>query len=351
MDSEDNLKQIAERIAETEGKRGKLGEFVKKIGNETGIIIRVEPHTPADMRIAAVDGGLLKKSLHGFDFILVRAAAVCFTYRNGKMTKVEYHPSKNPKPRAEVLEALSDLDWAYAAGISRLLEESGRAIEAMEKFSPDFLLLDGSIAPHYADRPSRGSGLYEGYCRVLENYKKLYRLSKETGTVLAGIVEDSRNTSFCGMIKRDILSMVTHRMAPELAGLLEKTRDTNLLYLAMERGERTRVFPYSESPEEHPVLRDLGDYARDLKSFYLKTAEHDRPIKVDMLHGNEDILSSVLLSISGHHSGYGLPAPIIEADNVAKLPETEMETFYSRIMKAIGSRPGILRLRRDSRPF
>ena len=134
--------------------------------------------------------------------------------------------------------------------------------------------------------------------------------------MLAGIVEDSRNTSFCGMIKRDILSMVTHRMAPELAGLLEKTRDTNLLYLAMERGERTRVFPYSESPEEHPVLRDLGDYARDLKSFYLKTAEHDRPIKVDMLHGNEDILSSVLLSISGHHSGYGLPAPIIEADNV-----------------------------------
>ena len=143
----------------------------------------------------------------------------------------------------------------------------------------------------------------------------------------------------------------------DMSQLLEKTRDTNLLYWMLDKGQRSRIFPYSEKPEEHPVLREFGDLAGRVNSFYLKTAEYDRPFRVDMLAGGNDIigeadhLASVLLSISGHHSGYGLPAPLIEADNVAKLSDSEVENFYSHILSFAGNIPSVMRLRRDQRPF
>ena len=64
-----------------------------------------------------------------------------------------------------------------------------------------------------------------------------------------------------------------------------------------------------------------------------------------------DEISAILLSISGHHSGYGLPAPLIEADNVAKLSESEMENIYSNILSFTGHLPGVMKLRREERPF
>ena len=80
-------------------------------------------------------------------------------------------------------------------------------------------------------------------------------------------------------------------------------------------------------------------------------------LMVDFLCNNEDPigvadrLSSVLLSVSGHHSGYGLPAPLIEADNVAKLSDQEVENFYSHILSFAGNIPSVMKLRRDQRPF
>jgi len=347
------IKEIAQKINSTEEKRKKLAGFLKDVSSGFELIHKLNPDPLKDIRIVGVDGGIAKKSLHGFDCMLVRAAGVCFHYKEGGIEKVDYLPSKLPLPQPEIIEALSDLDWAYFTSISRQRLELRVALECIQKFHPDFLLMDGSIVPHYSDKPSKSSEVYENYMKLISDCKTLHTKAKESGVCLLGVIEDSRGNSFCKMIKEDIFSKVRHMLVPELESILEKTRDTNLLFWVLERGERSKTFPYSKKPEEHPVLRDFGDFGRDVFSFYLKTAQWDRPIRVDFLgsHSNENHLASVLLSISGHHSGYGLPAPLIEADNVAKLSENEINNFYSHILTFAGNVPSLMRLRREQRPF
>jgi hypothetical protein len=351
------IREIAQNIHLTESKRKRLSEFLREVGEETEILSSLEASSLEDVRVAGVDGGLSKKSLHGFDVILVRAAAACFHYKAGKKVKVEYFPSRIPAPEADVLEALSDLEWAHFSSIMRQRVEVKTAIQALESLSPNILLMDGSIVPYYSDRPARTSDVYKQYASMIQDFMSLYNQCLQRGVILAGVIEDSRGTSFCSMINQDVLSRVDHPKTEEMVRLLERTRDTNLLYWVLERGQRSRVFPYSEKPEDHPVLRDFSELGKQVNSFYLKTAEHDRPIRVDMLSRSSDIigeadeLGAVLVSISGQHSGYGLPAPLIEADNVAKLSDSEVENFYSHILSFAGNIPSVMRLRRDQRPF
>jgi hypothetical protein len=351
------IREIADNIFKTETKRKRLASFLKEVGQETEILQRLEPSELEDVRVAGVDGGLAKKSLHGFDCILVRAAATCFHYKNGKRVEVKYFPSRVPAPKADLLEALSDLDWAHFASIMRQGVEVRTALKALDSLNPNILLMDGSIVPHYSDRPARTSDVYSSYRSMLDDFMNLYRTCLDRGITLAGVIEDSRGTSYCSLINQEILSRVNHGRREEMVQLLEKTRDTNLLYWMLDKGERSRVFQYSNKPDEHPVLRDFGNLAERINSFYLKTAQYDRPVRVDMLArgsdviGEADRLGSVLLAISGHHSGYGLPVPLIEADNVAKLSENEIENFYSHILSFAGNIPSVMRLRREQRPF
>jgi len=346
------IKKIAAQITRTEEQRKRLAAFLKEIAPQADLIRKTAPASLNNLKIAAVDGGIVKRSLHGLDCALVRSVAVCFHYRDSKVKAVEYWPSKTPVPVPEVFETLSDLDWAYAASMARLQEEVETALGCIDAFKPDMLLLDGSIAPHYADKPSKTSAFHRNYQQLVASYQQLYQKASKSETVLAGIVEDSRSTVFCNLVKNDILSKVQHDIVPELEELLLKTRDTNLLYLVLKRGERTTEFEYSANPAEHPVLKDLGSHADRMHSFYLKTARFDRPVKVDYLKpADPDHLAGILLAISGHHPGYGIPAPLIEADNVAKLSEREMESFYAQILKLTGSIPSMMRLRREQRPF
>lgn len=346
------IREIAERINSTEEKRKKLADFLKNVGPDFELIHKPKPDPLKDMRIVGVDGGVAKKSLHGFDCMLTRAAGVCFHYKEGKIEKVDYLPSRLPVPEPEVVEALSDLDWAYFTSISRQRLEVKTALDCIDKFKPDFLLMDGSIVPHYSDKPSRSSAVYNNYKELISDFKTLYKKAKDSDVHLLGVIEDSRGNSFCRMMREDVLARVKHNLTPEMEDVLEKTRDTNLLFWVLEKGERSKTFPYSKKPEEHPVLRDLGDLGKGVFSFYLKTAKFDRPIRVDFLRGrDENRIASVLLAISGHHSGYGLPATLIEADNVAKLSENEINNFYSHILGFAGNVPSLMRLRREQRPF
>jgi len=346
------IRKLAERVSETESKRKRFAGFLRDINPETGIITKLEPDPLDDVKIVGIDGGISKKSLHGFDFMLVRAAGAFFHYRNGGLHNVDYFPSKLPMPKPFIMEALSDLDWAHSAAIERQDMEIMTAIKCIDKFQPDILLLDGSVVPHYSERPAKSSAVYARYSEMLDNYNRLYSKATKTGTILAGVIEDSRGMMFCNMIKSDVLSKVEHSVVTELIHILDKTRDTNMLFWALERGERSLVFPYSSRPEEHPVLKEMPAFMDKIHSFYLKTAEHDRPVRVDVTDKDQiDKLASILLSISGQHSGYGIPVPLIEADNIVKLSDNEMDFVYSQIMGYVGNLPGAMKLRREQRPF
>ncbi|MCK4496872.1 MAG: DNA double-strand break repair nuclease NurA, partial [Candidatus Aenigmarchaeota archaeon] len=165
------IKEIAQKINSTEEKRKRLAGFLKNMGPDFGLIHGLEPDPLKDLKVVGVDGGIAKKSLHGFDCMLVRAAGACFHYKQGKIEKVDYLPSRIPLPKPEIIEALSDMDWAYFTSISRQRLEVKTALDCIDKFKPDFLLMDGSIVPHYSDKPSRSSAVYENYKELISDCK------------------------------------------------------------------------------------------------------------------------------------------------------------------------------------
>lgn len=347
------IKEIAERITLQESNRKRLAKFLLSVKSGMNLSFGVEREEPDGTRFAAVDGGIVKRSVHGFDFILTRAAGVVFDYSKGKVVNVSYFPEKIPNPELSVMEALSDVDYVHSASVIRMKTEISAAIETVSRYKPDIMIMDGSIVPHYQDRPSKGSSVYSGYLEMISLLKRLISVCREKGTLLAGVVEDSRGTGFCGLVDEKILSRVEHESVPSLQKIIKKTRDTNLLYWILKEGERTDVFPYSGKPEDHPVLREFGKDSEEINSFYLKTAAYDRPVRVDFL-GEKELagkIGSMILSVSGQHSGYGLPSVLIEADQVAKLSEDDIENLYNQITNFTGEIPGIQKLRRDQRPF
>lgn len=332
------IKKIAEKIVQTELKRRKLARSVKDI-SQVMLKTAISPDPLNDIKIAAVDGGIVKKSLHGMDCMLVRAAAVCFHYVNGKVAEVKYYPSKSPPPHPEVYESLSEIEWNHFSSLHRLREEIGTAIACIDVFSPSILLLDGMVLPHYMDKPTKASPLYQEYENVLSLYRALFQKVKEKNIALAGVIEDSRNVIFCEYVMKE---MMKNEGSGDVIDLLGKTRDSNLLYWILEKGEMSLLFPVESEEISIPI-----------NTFYLKTAAFDRPIRIEYLTETIDVkrLAPILLAISGLHSGYGLPIPLIEADNVAKLPEEEMDNFYSHILSLTGRLSSTLALRREQRPF
>ena len=347
------IQEVAGKISEIEGKRKKLADFLKSVKSDVKLSKPVDSFEAHDMRISAVDGGIVKRSLHGFDFVLARGVGVCFCYRNGNIHKVDYYPNKMPTPEFFFMEALSDLDWVHTTSIIRQRAEIQTAIDTLEKLKPDLLLLDGSIIPHYQDRPAKTSKVHKDYQEMVSLYRKLFDTCLSEGIMLAGVVEDSRGVKFCDIVNEHVLSKVSHASVPGLRKILEKTRDTNLLYWILNEGERTDVFPYSDKAKEHPVMKDFQEFSDKIHSFYMKTAKFDRPIRIDFLGEKEQAekFASIIFSISSHHSGYGLPSVLIEADQVAKLAEDDIDNIYDQILTHTGSLPSIFRLRRDMRPF
>jgi NurA-like 5'-3' nuclease len=141
----------------------------------------------------------------------------------------------------------------------------------------------------------------------------------------------------------------------ESVDIISKTRDSNLLYYLLEKGERTCVFNYTTDPEHHPIIKEFSKLASKFMSFYIKTAEFDRPVRVDFF-AEKDVaekverISSFLLGTSGH-AGYGLPAVLIEADQRAKLSQDDLENFYHELINKAGNISILSRLRRENRPF
>lgn len=353
-----DIMKIAEIISAKEEKVKRLSTFLKEIGRDTYLVKKIAPALPERIKVAAVDGGLGKKSLHGFDFMISKAVGVCFSYLEGKIENVNYYPSRFPTASPEIAEALSEIEWAHAVSLFRQNIEVQTARKSIETFSPDIILMDGLFIPYYADKPSRKSSIYTKYENLVTELKGLYEDILKGKTQLVGVIEDSRSSAFCNLIKESILSKVEHPAVPELMRILDKTRDTNLLFMILDKSERTMLFRYSKDPEEHPILSEFDEIASSIYSFYIKTAKWDRPIRVDFLCASgrdpeqiADSISSVILSISGQHSGYGIPAPLIEADNIAKITENELDSFYSHVISLTGNVSGIMKLRREQRPF
>lgn len=358
---------LAKFISNIENERKKLGMLLKEINSscsltldneilEEKIFTYVDPIKLENIKIAGVDGGLVKRSFHGIDLMLLRAIGVIFSYTENKLSSVEYYPSSihTPEPKI-VIDPFSDLELEINSNIERQITEISTAKETIEKHEPDILLLNGSVIPHYTFVPDKSSLIYANYRRMIDAYNKLFETVKQKKTVLAGIIEDSRGTRFCEIIISKVIPQIKKELSAELKLILNRTKDTNLLTYVLNHRERTFVFSYSSSIEQHPILKEFPSFADKIFTFYVKTAEFDRPIRVDFFADKgivnvADKLSSILVAMSGH-SNYGIPSVLIEADQRAKLSENDIELFYLDILNKTGNLASLFEQRRNQRPF
>lgn len=328
--------EIAKRVIETEQRRKDIAELMRS----QNVFSQVIENNLENIAVAGTDGGIIKKSLHGIDLLLIRTAGVVFHFEGGKLKKTEYYPQPIPSPVPQAsFDPFSEIEFEINANMKRQTAEVITACEVVEKFSPDILLMHGSIVPHYT---SKSGALIETYEKMIEAYKKLFTLSGKT--LIAGVVEDSRGKRFCDIISDKI------GINSEQQILLQKTRDTNILTYAMKLGERTFSFPYGE--KENFILKEFPDFSEKISTFYMKTAEFDRPIRIDFVGKEQEAekISSFVFPLV-KNSSYGLPSILVEADQRAKLSDKDFDIFFSDLMNKVGRFPSVFELRREDRPI
>ncbi len=308
-----------------------------------------------DCSIAGVDSGFVGKDLLALDLVLVRALGVVFSYKKGKVAKAEYFPNHYSFPQPSLSSGSLEFDeFQCSKSIQRLLMEVGTAKEVIERFSPSYCFLDGSIVPQYADKPRKDSKIKSAYRRLLVQFQSLYAAAEKNSCELVACVEDSRGSRFRAILQRELLPGNA-----SLAAELDDCYDAILLDYLLKPGQRSMAFAYTGSIKEHPILMDFDEsWAKAVHAFYIKPVAFDRPLRVEFLHQNgksglrqhADQTASIVFAQSCMHREYAYPAILIEADLHARLSPKEIEIVYDKILNKLGK--GFkLRLRRDNRPF
>ena len=339
---------IAERIRSAEDERKKLAGELRASKAQYSHALERELIYPVSERVpeggvCAVDGGLLAQEFHGFDLLLGRAVAVNFIYADGKLASHAYHPSAAPEPSPNALGGLDLREFAWHQSLFRLSLELQTAAEAIKKFKPHYLLLDGSVAPQIADKPTGTSGLRELYDEVIAKYRALYELALLNKCALVGVIKDSRGKRFIE---------IAGKGNPQMERLAS-TADTPFLNHLLRERERTFVFNYVAKPDNDPVIKDLGEWGGKVLAFYLKSSEEDRPLRVEFIEGTADHaeVAGVVAWLCGINKRYSYPAVLIEADMRAAMDKREMDRAYRSLFLKAGGAQSVLKLRRDERPF
>lgn len=365
MQINDVISEAVASISELDSRRKLLGKKLLPLNRlnlleagsedflEERLIMPVEK-AELNCKIAGADSGFVDKDLFALDLVLIRAIGAVFSYNAGKLGSADYFPHFYSFPEPNLSQAGLEADeFQCSKSIQRLIKEVGIARSLIEKFSPAFCFLDGSIVPQYADKPRKDSAVKTAYHEMLEEFQSLYRTAEESNCELVGCVEDSRGSRFGQILQLQLLAN-----QKSLSQQLNGCYDAIILDYLLKPGERSMAFSYTASTKEHPILMDFDEHwSKSVRAFYLKPVAFDRPLRVEFLHHNREGISvhaskiaSIVFAQSCMHREYAFPSILIEADLHARLKQQEIEIVYDKILNKLGK--GIkLRLRRDNRPF
>ena len=339
------VSRISKILEGMERRRLKLSSAIRKInhtefriGNLTNdlIVNEIKPKKVSG-RFAGIDGGLLMKSFHGIDLIVTRAVSAIFDYEESQLKNSTYITTE---PLVIEFESGSPNELALVAGLQRTIIELSVAIQTLDK-NPEYLLLDGSIAPH----PTMGGAKNTHrllYLRMIKMYDELIKRADEQNCTVIGVVEDSKSKYFSNTLN-DIIVPNLPSKSKALFTDVQTFRDTALLFDTLLHNQRTFTFKLSK----HPAVK----YGENLYGFYLKTAKYDRPIRIEFVSDTPKELSNrIAQSVLGlsTFSTYGIPSVIIEADARAKLTRYYMEYIERLLGKTT---PLLMKLRREVRPI
>jgi hypothetical protein len=312
------------------------------------------PSVELSGKIAGVDSGFLGKSLHSIDIVLVRAVGVVFGFQKGIVKKADYYPNFFSFPTPHITNlALDNDEFECSKSLLRLREEIGTAKRIIEKYSPEYCLLDGSIIPQYADKPRSNSPLASNYYGIINDFQSLYETAEKNNCELVACVEDSRGSRFRTILQETILP------TEQICGpaQLDNCFDSVLLDHLLQKGERCFAFKYTKKISEHPILNEFKkEWAESVYAFYLKPSEFDRPLRVEFLHNGQDLtehadkIAGIVFALASLHREYAFPSVLIEADIRAGLKPEEVELVFNKIRDKLSKKLS-MQLRRNSRPF
>jgi hypothetical protein len=326
---------------------------------------RVKPTNLNGLRVCGIDGGLLKKTLRGIELVITRAIATIFEYTPSNRVSVIYFPDKTAPPMVKA--EFTPVSWREAelsASLERLKAELELAIRVQDHHPSDLLLLDGSLQPHISDRPPSQSAFSMKYQQIIALFEELFEKSKKTGTLLAGVVKDSRSQRFIRVLG-EILPHLISRY-PELKPLLKTdyrsvlriSYDSDFFYRVLEVGERSPILRINgvnnnDSTEVNEnLLQDTN-----LACFYLRTAEFDYPLRIEAFTGTSnpkriiEKVSAMLLPLASDNEQFALPTVLIDADSQSRLIERDLDFLFTQLSNRIGYPQSLLKLRRERMPF
>lgn len=306
----DPLSSIADSIRRDQAA---LREKARGLRNSRPELILKTDARDLTLQVCAVDGGLLAYRLHGHDVVASRSVAVSFRYEGSALRSFDHYPARSPGIEITVESALDEHEANVLRSLVRLKSEIMCAITAVERYSPELLLMDGSLWTVPSDRPAKGSRLARLYDEVTGLYRKLYDTCGQK-TFLCGVIKDSRSRKLA-------------------ASMGFSCSDTLLCSHMLDKGERTPASPYSDQMER-------------LRVFYMKPSEHDLPLRIEFMEGDEGEIASLIFSLSSISESFAYPAILIEADMRAAMSRDEAERLQADIGR-LDMRP----LRRNSRPF
>ena len=349
--NEENKKRVAEKLLVLKEKN--LGEFDSKDLLEERFSYAVKEKL-LNERIAGVDSGFVGKKLAAVDLVLIRAVGAVFEYKNSKVAESFYYPDLYHFPVPHLTNnALEKDEFVCSKSLMRLREEVDTAKKIIEKFSPKYCFLDGSIIPQYQDKPRKDSRVNVLYENILDEFQSLYSVAEKNKCELIACVEDSRGSRFRGIIQEEILPKEK---------LLEQSKldylfDSSLLDYMLQVGERSFAFTYTKNIEKHPILMDFEEeWSKNIYGFYLKPSLYDRPLRAEFIYKGDNLteycnnIASITYALSSMHKEYAFPSILIEADLRARLKPEEISVVFNKIIDKLGKNIK-LRLRRDKRPF
>ncbi|MBU0532961.1 DNA double-strand break repair nuclease NurA [Candidatus Micrarchaeota archaeon] len=307
------LTSFAKDIRET---HNHLREKAKQARNPQ--LIKTVQKCSIDLSVCAVDGGLLSYRVHGTDIIMARAVGVIFTYENSRLKSFEYYPGKKPSSSVEYRDTLDEHEANVFRSLVRLKHELTCAVNIFEKYSPQLMLIDGSLLPLPNDRPSDVSVLLPMYDEIISLYEKLFSQCQDS--ILCGVIKDSRSKK----LTKDL----------DL-----NCSDTLFCNYFLEAGERTNELQYSDAKPS----KDLAKLYDQVKVFYLKASANDLPLRIETISDVDKAASSVH-SLSSISDRFAYPAVLIEADMCAAFDRKDAESLETALSN-------LNPLRRNSRPF
>jgi len=312
------------------------------------------PNIPFTGKIGGVDSGFIDKPLAAVDIVLIRAVSTVFEYEKGVLQKSHYYPSLYHFPLPHLTNnALEQDEFLCSKSLLRLREEVKAAISILEKHSPEYFFLDGSIVPQYPDKPRKDSKVNELYREIIHIFQKLYETAEQNNCKIVGCVEDSRGSRIRTILQEEILSN-ENLIDPSV---LDHLYDSHLLDYLLKIGERSFAFRYSKEISKHPILMDFKEqWGRNIYACYIKPVAFDKPLRIEFINSKGNItelaneLASVVYTLSNSHREYAYPSVLIEADLRARLRPEEVEVVYNKIMDKLPN-PTKLKMRRSNRPF